>query len=236
VSTPSTPLFAGLLRIPEGMALLVTAFLTVGLAACGDDGANNTTDARSNSDAAAPVDSATDAMPRPDAPMCVSDLTPLDDGTGVTADLVISEIAVGNFIELYNTTNQPIALADTTHQLCSPFIYTALGTIAPDVIVAPGGFATVPFPTGFTDSDSRGEIMLYKDSSFDVNTSILDFICWGPARVGSSRKDQALAIGKWVGDCAPAINGGSIARTMSSTGTGAASYDANAIPSPTNCQ
>ncbi len=77
---------------------------------------------------------------------CVT-LVGLDDGTGLPAggvpDLVLSEISPGAFIELYNTTPAPIALAGVTHYFCSPFAYVALSVYA-GVTVPSGGYATVP--------------------------------------------------------------------------------------------
>lgn len=211
-------------------ATALTLCALLGSTACGDDGG-------ATIDAAATIDGAPtiDAVPRLDAIACTTDLAPTDDATGITVDLLISEIDPGGFIELYNNTDQPIALANVSHQLCSPFDYRSLATLGPDVIIGPGGFATLPWPAGFDDVDAGGEVILYTDLAFTFDDHIVDFICWGTNPHGS-RLTQADNVNKWTGDCAAAITGGSIHRVMSTDGTTAASYDVAGAPSPTDCE
>lgn len=212
------------------MALPATLVLAaiLAIAGCGDDGSSNGDDS-----GVQPAD----ASDRPDAIPCTSDLSPTDDGSGIAADLVLSEIDPGNFIELYNSTSAPISLANVAHQLCSPFAYRALSQSAPEVTVAPGGFAQIPWPTNFTlDGDDAGEVMLYRTANFNVDSDIIDYVCWGPAR-SPGRKSQAEAAGKWVSDCADALpTGGSIERLASTDGADKDAYQGAATPTPTTCE
>lgn len=212
-------------------AAALTLCVLLGSSACGDDGGGVTVDAATTIDAAPTIDT----IPGIDAIACTTDLAPADDATGITVDLVMSEIDPGDFIELYNNTNQPIALGSVSHQLCSPFSYRSLATLGADVVIAPGGFATLPWPSGFTDTDAGGEVMLYTDSAFNLDDHIVDFICWG-TNPHSSRQTQAENVDKWSGACAEPITGGSIHRVMGSDGTTAASYDVASAPSPTTCE
>jgi hypothetical protein len=102
-------------------------------------------------------------------------------------------------------------------------------------MVPAGSYATVPWPEDdFIDNAAGGEILLYKSAVFGNSTDILDFVCWG-TNPHSSRKDQAEAVGKWSGVCAPALTNGSIHRKIGTMGTTAADYDVTADPSPMNC-
>ena len=134
---------------------------------------------------------------------CSASLNVLDDGSGANGtvglpDLVMSEISPGNYIEVFNTTLAAIPLNAAPHWLCSPFAYAQLATLAPTTTVPAGGFATIPWPTSFTDVDAGGEVLLYASAAFNDNTQILDFSCWGvnPPRHAQS---QAEAVGKWLG-------------------------------------
>jgi hypothetical protein len=210
--------------------IILLASITVA-AGCGDDGGGGGSDAQGSNDAAGTADASTAA----DAEACANPIAVADDGTGIAADLVLAEIAPGEHIELLNTTGQPIALSGVAHQLCSPFLYATLSSLGPDVVVPPGGLATIPWPSSFNDTDSGGEVILYKDGNFNTDESIIDFVCWGSNPHGT-RKSQAEAVGKWSGGCAPAITGGAIHRVDSSDGTAAASYDVASAPSPDNCE
>ena len=170
---------------------------------------------------------------------CSPDLQPSNDGSGVNGavglpSLVMSEIDPGAYIELFNTTNSPIALANTNEWLCSPFVYDKLSTLAPNVTVPARGYAVIPWPAGFTDpSNSGGEMMLYSSASFGTNTDILDFICWGT--YVNTRKFQAEAVGKWQGPCDSVLSSGVIQRNVSSAGITAAHYNTALPPTPMNC-
>ena len=163
-------------------------------------------------------------------------LNPANDNTGIAVDLLLSEINPGDYIELYNTTGTDIALSSVQQQLCSPFTYAALQTLAPAVVVPANGYATIPWPGFFTDTDAGGEVILFKNSNFSTSSNIIDFVCWG-VNPHSSRKAQAEAVGKWqVGfPCAGAITGGSIHRIAGTDGTSASSYNVSSASSPLNC-
>ena len=149
-----------------------------------------------------------------------------NDGTGIATPIVISQIDPGNFIEFFNpgATN----FNTTGWWLCSPFVYSALS-----LTVNAGSYATVAWPAGFGDTDAGGEVMLYKSFNFGTSTDIVDYVCWGASN--QFRYSQAVAVGKWVGACAPALTNGSIHRISGTTGTGAASYDVTLASNPRNC-
>ncbi len=165
-------------------------------------------------------------------------LAPLDDGAGAGGgvgipNLVISEIAPGMHIELFNTTGSAIALSGVSHQLCAPFLYVTLSSLAPTVTVPAGGYAIVPWPSSFgATTAAAGEVMLYANGSFGDNTAILDYVCWGASPGG--RLAQAMAISKWSGACAPALTGGAIHRIAMRAGDLATHYDTTSPPSPAN--
>ena len=172
----------------------------------------------------------------PDGP-CVCDppLEPTSDGTdlppGGIPDLIISEINPGDYIEVFNTTDQPLDLSASPYWWCAPFQYAP---VARAVVVPAGGYATLPWPAVLTNpTDTDGELILYRAPVFDVSENILDFVCWGnPA---TSRRNQAEAVGKWFGDCAPSLSQGAIHRRQGRSGVTASSYDTDAPPSPQNC-
>jgi hypothetical protein len=170
---------------------------------------------------------------------CSPSLNPLDDGSGANGgvglpDLVMSEISPGNYIELFNTTGAAITLGASAHWLCSPFAYAKLSVIAAAVTVPAGGYATVPWPAGFTDVNAGGEVMLYASAAFSTNSEILDFMCWGINPHGT-RKSQAEAIGKWTGGCNAALSNAAIHRNLSTVGTTSADYDSVQGQTPMNC-
>jgi hypothetical protein len=149
-----------------------------------------------------------------------------NDGTGIATPIVISQIDPGSFIEFFNpgATN----FNTTGWWLCSPFAYSALS-----VTVNAGSYKTVAWPAGFGDTDTSGEIMLYKSSNFAANSDIVDYVCWGASN--QFRYGQAIAVGKWVGACAANLTNGSIHRISGTTGTAAASYDVTLASNPRNC-
>lgn len=222
----------------------VTALVLALAPACGDDGGGggnadatiNGPDAKDLTPDGAVTDAppAIDAAPPADAMLCTTDLSPTDDGTGQPADLVISEIDPGNYIELYNATNSDIGLASTPDWLCAKPQYVAVSSEAASVTVPAKGFAVISYPVSFTDTDAGGEVVIYKDSSFGSSTSVLDFVCWG-TNPHMSRKTEAETAGKWSGACAPALTNGAIHRKMNTAGTTAADYDTTSAGSPTNC-
>ncbi len=163
------------------------------------------------------------------------DLAPIDDGSGAFGAVglpavVISEVNFGDYIELFNTTESDIVFPGV-YQLCSMFQYIAwAGTIPAK------GYMTVPWPVQFSNAtEAAGEMMLYKSGNFGVNTDILDYVIWGAP--GFSRKNQALAVGKWSGaNVASPTPGGAVHRLTGVKGTVATEYDAASPPSPLNCE
>lgn len=206
-------------------------------------------------DDAAPIDSATiDGPPVDSSPIdaepidanpidmmpaaCPAALNPTSDGGAAgLQNLVISEINPGDYIELYNNTASPIDLSNGAFQLCSRPQYVALATHAPSVTVPAGGYATVTWPSSFTDVDAGGEIALYANSSFGDPASVMDFVCWG-TNPHESRKSEAETANKW-NDGAPCISGsltmGALHRLAATDGVDAADYDASAAADPNNC-
>ena len=89
-------------------------------------------------------------------------LDPQNDGTAYfpIPDLVIAEIAPGDFLVLFNTTGAPILIDAVTHNLYSPFNSIALSVAGSGVTVPALGFAVIPWPGFFTDVDAGGEIIL----------------------------------------------------------------------------
>jgi hypothetical protein len=149
--------------------------------------------------------------------------------------LVISEIDPGTFIEVYNTTSSDIPLSSTAYQLCSPFVYAALATLGAGVVVPARGYATLPWPGSFSDTEAGGEISLYTNGSFADPLAVMSFVCWGTNPHGT-RKSTAEAGGRWSGPCASAITAGrSIARTPGNTGSTSRDYSTAATPSPETC-
>lgn len=149
-----------------------------------------------------------------------------NDGTGIATPVVISQIDPGSFIEFFNPGATSFNL--TGWWLCSPFVYSPLS-----ITVNAGSYTTVAWPAGFGDSDAGGEIMLYKSSNFAASTDIVDYVCWGASN--QFRYSQAIAVGKWVGACAPALTNGSIHRISNTSGTGISSYDVTLASNPRNC-
>lgn len=163
------------------------------------------------------------------------DLDPLDDGSGAFGaiglpSLVISEVNPGQYVELFNTTGADIVLPGV-YFLCSHFVYAQMAGTVPA-----GGYATVLWPASFlTATDANGEMMLYDSGLFNVSTDILDYTIWGNPNPIGTRKNQALAVGKWIGANAAAISGGAIHRRIGVKGNQASEYDPTAPPSPENC-
>ena len=98
------------------------------------------------------------------------------------------------------------------------------------------GFATIPWPASFVDTDAGGEVILYTEPLFGNPGSIMDFVCWG-TNPHFSRQGQAFATDKWSSPtaCAPALTGGAIHRLASTDGVDPADYDTASPPSPMNC-
>jgi hypothetical protein len=165
---------------------------------------------------------------------CSGRLDPDDDETGLPVDLLMSELDPGGHIELYNPGPAPVALGGVLHQLTSPFEAVQVSVLGASIVVPANGYARLPWPAAFRDTDDGGEVILYRDRHFEDSTKIVDFVCWGHHTHGS-RKDQAEEVGKWAGTCADRLAGGAIHRLPFTKGTTAADYDVLATPSPESC-
>ncbi len=159
------------------------------------------------------------------------DLDAKPDG-GTIPLLIISAIDPGESIELFNDGESAVDLSISAGDLCSPFTYVALSTLAPGTIIGPGEYATMPWPGAFPDTETGGQIILYNIAAGHLPENIGDFVCWGGGTAG--RKAQAEGAGKWSGDCAVALTAGKTIRRLEGTdGTTLASY--NPAAEPQNC-
>lgn len=161
-------------------------------------------------------------------PTCTEDLDPQEGPT----DLVITEVSLGNYIELHNPTGADITTG-STYEWCSRPDYISAAAIT----VPAGGYVTVNWPATFNSANATdGEIALYNNGSNYGNADfIADFVCWGNANQPNTRKDTAEAAGEWTGDCAPSLTNGVIKRNMSNSGNDAASWDSTVMEDPTDC-
>jgi len=171
-------------------------------------------------------------VPPPDAPTCTLAIP----ASPTPPAIVISEIDPGAFIEVYNTTSSPIALGTTPYQLCSPFVYAALATVGAGVTVPALGFASLPWPAGFADTEAGGEVSLYSSAAYATPSAVMSFVCWGTNPHGS-RKATAESGGRWSGACAGAITAGrTITRLPANDGTLASHWSPTAVPTPGPCR
>jgi hypothetical protein len=153
-------------------------------------------------------------------------------GGGTVPDLIISAIDPGEWIEVFNPNPTPFDFDTSDGDLCEPFSYRRLDVSAPGIVLAPGGYARLPWPAFFSQSnEAGGQIILYNFDGAHSENDIADFVCWGSDIPGGGRKFQAEAVGKWTGGCAPAISAGmTIRRLVSTDGITSASYNTNAAP------
>lgn len=156
-------------------------------------------------------------------------------GGGTVPDLIISAIDPGEWIEVFNPNDTPYDFDQSDGDLCEPFVYQRFDAASPGTVLAPGGYARLPWPGNFGASDEAGgEIMIYNFAGGHSQNDIADFVCWGSGNA-STRKGEAEAVGKWIGDCAPAISAGqTIRRLVDTDGITAASYNSSAPPE--NCE
>jgi hypothetical protein len=187
-------------------------------------------------DVAPPSDAQADATPPPDAGpadafVCSPSLSPTDVGG---FDIVMSELEVGSYVELFNRTAIDVDLTTlATHRWCAFPAYPLVSASA--VTVPAGGFATVPWPPSLTaPTDANGELVLHLQSPFEVAGNVLDYVCWGGSM--TTRKAVAEAAGKWSGACVASIPaGGSLHRLAGTPGTSAADYVTDSVNTPMNC-
>jgi hypothetical protein len=220
---------------------LAASAVVLVLVACGGDDerridAAAVSDAATLSDGATPpiVDASPNASDAPDAPPpadagpCAPSLAPIGDNF----DVVVSEIKVGAYIELFNTTAAPVDLSTyLTHQWCA---FPSYRSVAVAITVPAGGYATVPWPGVTVPTDAAGELVFYVDMNFINPASVLSYVCWGTG--GSLRKDTAENASRWAGPCVAAIpDGGSLHRKIGTLGTNATDYETSAINTPMNC-
>ncbi len=153
-------------------------------------------------------------------------------GGGTVPDLILSAIDPGEWIEVFNPGAAPYDFDASVGDLCSPFLYALFSSLGPGIVLDPGSYARLPWPVTFPDTETGGQIIIYNVAAGHTQGNIADFVCWGSGDGG--RKGQAETVGKWIGDCAPAISPGmTIRRLVGTDGITAASYDTNAPPQ--NC-
>ncbi len=224
---------------PRRMGKHWTALLALPLTltcACGDDGGGTpaaVVDAASTLDA---DQNAPDAMP---AVTCVGpDLDVQDDGTTQGHEsIVISEIKPGDYVELFNRTDEPVDLTTfDAHSWCS---FPSYSPVRDDVVtIAAKGYATIPFPTN-GQGDTNGELVLYASTDYTNQAEVLDYVCWG----NGETVRQVVALGtpigsnKWnAGGCVASIpTGGSLHRIAGNNGKDVAHYEVNVNNTPENC-
>src|SRR5687768_324452 len=131
---------------------LLAGFLALTLAACGgdDDGPAQADGSPDQPDGAAggPDGAVVGAA---DAALCTTSLDPIDDGTGLEVDIIISEINPGEYIEVFNSSGEDVDLGAapfSDYMWCSPFNYAGL---PPTVVVPAGGYALLEWPNSFTN-------------------------------------------------------------------------------------
>jgi len=160
------------------------------------------------------------------------DLAPRDDGTDQSIGLVVSEVAPGDFVELFNFTSESIDLTGQEFHVESSAALVPLETLSgSSPMVPPLGYRVLAWPSSFVGSNAAGEIALSADSSLTATQSLVDFVCWGGGGALPSQKPRAEAAGKWIGPCAPPLAAGAITRFVETLGVGASDYDATSSPS-----
>ncbi len=165
---------------------------------------------------------------------CVEDLAPQEIGDSV----LISEISVGNYVELYNNTNAAVDVSVATTKWC---VRPNYGDIAePGVVIEPGGYRTIAWPGTAVGTAASGELALYLTAPYGTAANMLDYVCWGtpPAQTRKAVAEDAGSGPQWAAaaPCADALANGTIKRLNGNSGDAAASWDSTVMPDPTNCE
>lgn len=162
-------------------------------------------------------------------------------GARPVPDVIISEIAPGQGIELYNTTDRAIDLAMARLYLCASFVYTqAIGSGNPPLTektsIPPRGYLKVSWPSEFETvaSAMAGEMLLYRGSTVPTASNVMDYVCWG-SFTGGRKTMAAGGMVLYPGDCTPAMASGSLHRKAGTNGEGPDSYDHEAAPDLADC-
>ena len=155
--------------------------------------------------------------------------------TGTAPDLIISEVAPGMGIEVFNPGTVAVPVTDNIW-FCSQFDYQEATATGGKTMVPPGGYVVLNWPASYTLATAAGgEILLYLGTDFaPTETTQQDYVCWGDHAGG--RKDEPIGGGTlFPGNCAPAMTAGAIHRKPSTPGGDAASFDSTAAPSLADC-
>ncbi|MCA9246607.1 MAG: tandem-95 repeat protein [Planctomycetales bacterium] len=158
---------------------------------------------------------------------------PLNPTGAAIPSLVLAEVSAGGFIELYNTTADPIDLGAAAHWLVTPTASISLASVAAGMTIAPNAYVAVDWPAEITETAAQGEIALYRDSDtgFGDASKIDDFLIWGGIQA-NTRFVLAQSFGRWAGAPLAPGDATTIHRLPDTDGAGAASYEANSEPTP----
>lgn len=168
---------------------------------------------------------------------CVEDLNPQEIGHD---DIIISEISIGNYIEVYNASNETKSLGGVAYQAwrwCAQPSYPTLQSTAVGISLPPGAYRTIPWPSLNVGDNATGELALYDSANYGEPDSVMDYVCWGNGIVGGTedRKDEAELANEWTGACAASTTNGVLRRLLDNTGDAAAHWDSTVTADPTNC-
>jgi hypothetical protein len=149
--------------------------------------------------------------------------------------LIISEIVPGTGIEIFNPGTAAVPLADVW--FCSQYDYQEAVASNAQTEVPAGGYVVVDWPESYTLATPAGGEMLMMINADGVPTpeTTQTYVCWGNHAGGRQGDTSSGANVLYMGNCAPAMTAGSLARKAGTDGLGAASYDATVAPSLADC-
>jgi hypothetical protein len=215
---------------------------------CASDGVCKRTDLPDDhvceSDLRAPIDASpgqadagVDAAPDIDAspPTCPAALAPDEEA------LVLSEVDVGDFVEVYNNTDTAIDLDEVAYELVAGLVHVPVADaqVGAGITVPPRSYAALGWPAEIVLlTDASGELLLYRDGTDLADpTRIMGFVCWGDPLASDSRKADAETAGAWSAaePCPSALGMGSIQREIGTDGHEGADFDTTAAPTPSTC-